>query len=270
MKSLSKLFRRSNAETTRGLAPSSTETVIRAYYGHHKCGTTWILSLLKEICASTNLRLCNHEYTQYFDGDIRAYRRAHPFDVWCYTSADYVFVRPLDTIGFHVVRDPRDVVVSGYFSHLQSHPDAGWPRLRFFRPYLQSLSKEDGLMCEMLFSGIYLQQLLSWDYEAKPSILEIRFEDMTANPFGAFQKILTHLGLMERLGQQNLSAILQRNTFEKLSGGRSPGQEDRSSHYRLGIPGDWRNHFTKEHVAYFKSLYNPLLLKLGYEDREDW
>lgn len=217
------------------------------------------------------MTLCNHHYEQFFDGDIIAFRDAHPFDLWCYTNADYVFVRPLDTIGFHVVRDPRDVVVSGYFSHLRTHPDAGWPRLRLYRPYLQSLSKEEGLMKEIEFSGVFLQQMLSWDYRAKPAILELRFEDMIARQRDSFRTVLEHMGLMpSMLKPEALDAILAKHSFEQLSGGRSPGQEDASSHYRRGVPGDWRNHFTREHRAYFKSLYNPLLRKLGYEEREDW
>ncbi|HXW52085.1 MAG TPA: sulfotransferase domain-containing protein [Candidatus Acidoferrales bacterium] len=192
-------------------------------------------------------------------------------DLWCYTNADFVFVRPLNTTGFHVVRDPRDMIVSGYFSHLRSHPDAGWPRLRLYRPYLQSLSKEEGLFKEMEFSSIFLSQMLSWGYGENPSILEFRFEDMIADQAGSFTKILTHMGLAPRpIDAAVLEAILAKYSFERLSGGRTPGQEDATSHYRRGVPGDWRNHFTNAHVAYFKSLYNPLLLKLGYEERGDW
>jgi len=64
--------------------------------------------------------------------------------------------------------------------------------------------------------------------------------------------------------------IVERYSFERLSGGRHKGQEDPRHHYRRGIPGDWRNHFTPLHVEYFKALYNPLLLKLGYEADVDW
>jgi len=45
---------------------------------------------------------------------------------------------------------------------------------------------------------------------------------------------------------------------------------DEYSHYRLGVPGDWRKHFEPVHIEYFKKLYNPLLLKLGYESDEGW
>lgn len=254
------------------VAPAATQGTILGFYGHHKCGTNWILQVMTDVCAAEGLTLVNHDEAVWFhNGDILAYRREHPFDFWSYTNADYTFVRPLDTIGFHVVRDPRDVIVSGYFSHLATHPDTAWPRLRYYRPYLQTLDKHDGLMCEMEFSGIYLQQMLLWEYGAKTSILELRFEDMIAQPVASFERVLTHMGFMPaRVSRLMLEEILERHSFKNLSGGRAPGEEDATSHYRRGQPGDWRNHLDAEHIAYFKSLYNPLLLKLGYETREDW
>jgi hypothetical protein len=252
--------------------PGAPQGPLRAYYGHHKCGTTWVLKILGDACELLGLVLANHdEIDKFYNGDLAKFRADHPFDVWAYTNADYTYVRMLDTIGFHVVRDPRDVIVSGYFSHLKSHPDHAWPRLRSYRPYLQTLTKEAGLMREIEFSGIYMHQMLVWDYGAKPSILEYRFEEMIAAPKQHFRRIFEHCGFMTGpLDAATLDAIVDKHSFANLSGGRAPGQEDAGSHYRRGIPGDWRNHFTDEHIAYFKSLYNPLLLKLGYEQTADW
>ena len=40
-----------------------------------------------------------------------------------------------------------------------------------------------------------------------------------------------------------LLALCQRYGFRALAGGRAPGEEDPKSHYRRGVPGDWRRHF---------------------------
>jgi tetratricopeptide (TPR) repeat protein len=66
-----------------------------------------------------------------------------------------------------------------------------------------------------------------------------------------------------------ISAATAKFSFANLSNGRIEGQENKS-HYRKGQPGDWRNHFDSSHIDCFKKLYNPLLLKLGYETNEDW
>jgi hypothetical protein len=67
-----------------------------------------------------------------------------------------------------------------------------------------------------------------------------------------------------------LRRILSEHTFERQSGGRSCGDEDRSHHFRKGVWGDWRNHFTDLHVERFKELYQDVVELLGYESDDDW
>jgi hypothetical protein len=64
--------------------------------------------------------------------------------------------------------------------------------------------------------------------------------------------------------------VTARHSFEKLSGGREPGQEDVKSHYRKGVHGDWRNHFTPAITRRFKALYGDLLVVGGYEKDASW
>jgi hypothetical protein len=44
----------------------------------------------------------------------------------------------------------------------------------------------------------------------------------------------------------------------------------RIGHYRKGVAGDWRIHFTSVHIAAFKARYGDLLVKLGYEVDDHW
>lgn len=41
-------------------------------------------------------------------------------------------------------------------------------------------------------------------------------------------------------------------------------------HYRSGLPGNWRQHFTPELRRRFRERYGELLVQLGYERTEDW
>src|SRR5690606_32514452 len=52
-----------------------------------------------------------------------------------------------------------------------------------------------------------------------------------------------------------LEDTLEKFSFKRLAGGRTTGSEDRTSHYRKGVPGDWANHFLPEHKTYFKDRY---------------
>src|SRR5439155_8186991 len=193
--------------------------------------------------------------------------------------------------GFPVVRDPRDIVVSGYFSHKHSHPQVvdGTTRLELVphRRALLELDHDDGMLREIEFSGMFLDNMADWDYQ-QPGVLEVRMEDLVADSAAAWSRVLTHLDLyaaapalgerlreamvgwnlapfrrsprvyaalrrflprapLRRMPASHLPVALERFSFTRLAGGRAPGEEDPTHHYRRGVPGDWRNHMTMAH-----------------------
>jgi hypothetical protein len=112
-----------------------------------------------------------------------------------YSNAEIGQVRLLPPLrGFHVIRDPRDLIVSAYFSHLHSHSLATWPRLAEHRRQLQSTDKSAGLLLEMEFSRRVLADMANWDY-TQPGVLELRMEDMIASPVEHVVTIVEHFGL---------------------------------------------------------------------------
>ena len=199
---------------------------ILAYFGHHRCGTQWIASIIEDVCDAAGLIAVRHDTSDRFQGDIISYRQDNPFDFWCYINADYRFVRGLDVRGFHVVRDPRDVIVSGYFSHLMSHPVGDrWPQLRCYRSFLQSLSKDEGILREMEFSGSTLYAMLFWN-PSTPGVREIHFEDLIRNSEDRFCQVLEELGVLRnRVSETVVREIVGQHAFQCMSGGRQPGEE---------------------------------------------
>ena len=240
-----------------------------AYFGHHKCGTTFITSFTARLCERLGLVKFHSHAEHVFGGNIQEYRARNPFDFWICTNADYEQVRLVDIRGFHLIRDPRDLIVSAYFSHMHSHDDSVWPRLRAFRPYLRSLSKSDGLIAEMRFCAPFLMEMLHWNYRDS-RILELRFEEMVAAPDAMLVRACDHLGLLEKASEAVVREIAAELSFARLSGGRAPGEEDLGHHYRKGVPGDWRNHFEERHMAEFQRLYGALLIDTGYEADAKW
>jgi hypothetical protein len=204
-----------------------------------------------------------------------------------------------------MVRDPRDVCVSGYFSHRNTHRTDSWPELVEHRERLRSLPQEEGLLLDMEFVAHHLEEMRSWPAKVE-GVLTLRMEEVTADPYGELLQAFGHLGLLDprdldadrrlvyvlskacrriesltgdrirlpfapaRLPAERLLGIVWEHDFKKKTGGREQGAEDRGSHYRKGVPGDWRNHFTERHVRYFKERYNDLLLLYGYESGDDW
>jgi hypothetical protein len=240
-----------------------------AYFGHHKCATQWMKAILAEVCTITGRELVVHSGPRTFGGDLGAAIPDPEGTVLCYVNADRHHVDTLGPLrGFHIVRDPRDIVVSAYFSHLYSHPE--YLHLAEYREQLRSVSEEEGLLLEIDKRRHEFRMMFEWDYE-RPDILELRMEDVTVESAPAVSRILSFLGLGadDGLDQATVAAIVERNAFEAKAG-RAPGTEDVRSHYRKGVAGDWVEHFTERHVEYFKDHYNDLLLKLGYEDDPDW
>ena len=101
-----------------------------AYFGHHKCATIWISSIVSSVCKKIGLRFFEVNGPPLFDHNLKSFVEGKKIEFLSYTNANIKFVNRLENFtGFHVIRDPRDIIVSAYFSHLHSHPTDIWPEL---------------------------------------------------------------------------------------------------------------------------------------------
>ena len=276
-----------------------------AYFGHHKCASHWLTSIVRHVCQEINLP-CTVIHGQDLSDAKAGYLAVEKkMEFLVYTNSMIRHVERLSNYrGFHVVRDPRDIMVSAYFSHLYSHPTDNWPQLIEHRTRLQRVSLFEGLFLEMDFNRNILDDLYQWDYH-RPHIKEMRMEDIILSPYDRLVEAFSFLGLVSphngcrqrfislvfailktmsrrnrgripnpffrnRISMAELLFIIHANRFEVRTKGRRPGQEDRMHHYRRGVAGDWVNYFEPAHSRYFKEQYNHVLLKLGYETDEDW
>jgi hypothetical protein len=167
---------------------------------------------------------------------------------------------------FFVLRDPRDIVVSWYFSAMYSHlPFGPIPGLR---ADLEKLDFADGMrhMIDTLDEWGSFSAQRSWMEitEDRERIAIFRFEDLASDERLFLQQLFEYLDIA--IPEQELTMLCNRHTFERHSKGRRPGEEDRLSHYRKGIVGDWRNHFDRSTTAYFRQVTGDLLEVLGYQD----
>ena len=173
---------------------------VQAFFGHHKCATGWISEILMEICFRLGLTLdITHREAEFEDfASLNDYVSSQSADFLLYTNAKIRHVRDLRfDHGFHVIRDPRDVLVSAYFSHLHSHPTDNWPELEAHRQRLDTLSKEEGLLCEMNFSAEEFEDMYNWDY-TRDDILELKLEELSPAPLQGFTNIMDFLGMLDR------------------------------------------------------------------------
>jgi hypothetical protein len=286
-----------------------------AYFGHHRCGSTMILRVVEKLCHYMGLRHAHFHSPKMWgypdsSSTLDVLVEDLGLDFVSYISADIKYIGDKQKYrGVHVIRDPRDIVVSSYFSHRYSHPTHYWPELIEFRKLLEKLPEDEGLLENMKFTAKLridgwnlnlFDTLMEWDY-FMPNLMEIKFEDLVTKPYQIFVEMFEFLGLVDNtdimaLGIKSLLryklqsrypqlpifrkinqipawmlfSFVYTNRFTKLAGGRDRGQEDIHSHYRKGTPGDWKNYFNEQHKKFFKDHYNDLLIKLGYEEDDKW
>jgi hypothetical protein len=296
----------STVSTPTNTAPSlPSNPGLFAYFGHHKCATNWIMNNIQSITAELKLDYAVVDYPEDFGSDLGKFVKDKHVDFLMYMNADGDYIKTLPSFrGFHIVRDPRDIVVSAYFSHRFSHKEVA-SEIVEYRRALENMTDDEGLLYVIDHRAEQFREMGTWDYN-QPNVLEVRMEDIIENPYKGWLEIGSFLGflddskfvmtrravhflnrtmrgieiktkrriglpiLMNRLPAERLLGIVWDHDFKKMAKGRKPGEENKASHYRKGVSGDWRNHFKPQHIEYFKQKYNPLLLKLGYEVDADW
>ncbi|MBI5934066.1 MAG: sulfotransferase domain-containing protein [Chloroflexi bacterium] len=182
--------------------------------------------------------------------------------------------RPIKT--FVVLRDLRDTLVSYYFSLKVSHVMLS-DIMTEGSQKLNDLDIEQGLLylCGDV-QGSRSEQAMPIQAEIQRSWLPVcdqggallvRYEDLIADEQAWFAKIAEYCEM--DISKSRLEEIVAKNSFSNKAG-RKRGEEDASSHYRKGISGDWRNHFSDRLKEKFKQAYGQLLIETGYEKDLDW
>ena len=159
-------------------------------------------------------------------------------------------------VAFFVARDPRDILVSFYYSNLYSH-DLN-PIVSQRRQRLQALDKEEGLLSTLTYDYQDIANILhSWsDLYDSPAVYF--FERLIAPDYEHWEALFDRIDV--RLNREQIMQLLERYSFKILSGGRAPGQEDPTHKYRSGKAGSWRDHFTTAVSQEFVARYGSLLI----------
>ena len=172
--------------------------------------------------------------------------------------------------GLHLIRDPRDVVLSGLHYHKKSgekwlHVRSEEYRGLTYQQKLNSLDPDDQIVLEMQRTArAAVREMTEWHYD-DPRFFEARYEDLIEDASGEkFGRILAFLGLRGSVAVQGVAVFRQVSLF--------PGKPipQNHSHIRSGRSGQWRTDFRRRHGERFVEILGDCLIRLGYEPDNDW
>jgi hypothetical protein len=229
---------------------------------HHKCGTVWMKDIFSAVCDRLSL--------VFYIGEQRHLPRR--YDVFFQDHSRFRFSSLAGAHrGLHLIRDPRDLIISGVFYHERCTSER-WltdPAPQFHgRSYQQTLaglpSLEEKIRFEMLHcSGSTIRDMLAWNY-GRPTFYEARYEDLIEDvELRRFRDIFTFLGYPE----DQMDELLQIAFEGSLFSGRvnaPPG------HVRSGQPRQWQSYFNKPLYRQFLEHFGDALVRLGYEQNDQW
>ncbi|MBW1699727.1 MAG: sulfotransferase [Deltaproteobacteria bacterium] len=118
----------------------------------------------------------------------------------------------------HIIRDGRDVAVSGWFHNLRTERQSLEQQYATFKAYVENIARAWNLD---------VRKARSFGQKHPDRYFELRYEDLHHRADEVIGDILGFLGV--DASQHMIDLCKQAGSFEKLSNGRHPGQEDRTS-----------------------------------------
>ncbi len=246
-------------------------------YGQHilyvaglpKSGTTWLEKMLSSFPGFTDIMIPGavayeqkHGESHTFDFPPGLFSRFNNalvvLKLHAHGSPENFLQLQQNQINYVVLyRDLRDVAVSHvfYVQHTAYHPE---------HTIYKGLTIKQALLH---FGNTLLPQFVQWvdswyEHDHSPYSYMLRYEDLVNDPFEKLGEVAKHYKL--NAGEEDIRSIIEKNSFESLSGGRTKGADDNKSFFRKGISGDWKNYFDEEVTALFNQHSEAFNQKYGY------
>jgi hypothetical protein len=183
--------------------------------------------------------------------------------------------------GTHIVRDPRDLLVSSYRYHLWTNEqwandimeeplvqrlkleelgiDAQKTKGKTFKEFLNSLDEIEGYLVELNFREKHFDAM--FDFEVHQDILELKYEEIFGNELKAFTQIFEQYGFNDKMAHHALKYV-DLFSFKSLTKQQGVGG---TKHASVGKTQQWKEKIPTKVIDVFHAKYAPLVNKYGYE-----
>jgi len=173
-------------------------------------------------------------------------------------------------------RDGRDIMVSFYYHILFDKPlNARWQAEEVAGKLgisdIYDIQTNLPRFIEYCFKGGYPGFPWNRFYEVwhgRTDCIHTSYESMTADPHAELSRLVAYVTGGEA-DPDAIKGAVDKFSFEALSN-RARGTEDPTNFVRKGVPGDWRNKFTREACEVFDHYAGDVLVALEYEKDRSW
>ncbi len=245
--------------------------------GYPKSGTTWASRLIAELasCPLQGDWGYDHIHTLYEEGKSRkspydCYKTHYNFDA-IPTKSD----RPVYKI-IHIIRDPRDIVISGsnyfVFSNFMDKilRKLGFSLNQASRGSLSFHKKKEKMIQAVLYGDYKINKWLSSTWEDYVStfknkkVLAINYENLLVNPRVECVKIAAYLNL--DVDDKHIDYCIKKQSFQNRKK-EIPSKDNTTFNNLLnqGKMGYWKTQFSDLEKQLFTKQLSSSLIEMGYE-----
>ena len=255
-------------------------------FSHHKCGTKLLEKIFKKISIDFGLKYISiyGSKTIDYDADI----------IFFFHSQIENIKLPKKFRGIHIIRDPRDVIISGYLYHKRTNEDwcinenfnfdnpIRYPIIPYSQEYrsenwkkeyllnlnnksyqanLNEKKQTEGIIFEIKNYGSWtIEDMMKWNYK-HPNIKEIKFEVIMKSYNDIFYEIFEHFRFNEQQIKQALK-IANKHDLNRMS----RIQIKKNPHIFSKKTSKWKKYFNKEISDLFNNRFKNVLSTLKYEN----
>jgi hypothetical protein len=235
---------------------------------HHKTGSVWMRTVFSSIARALEIPFVNLSRKPY-RGD-RFPSSAVVFDDHSkFTGCPWLLGDPRSRI-LHVIRDPRDVIISAMNYHRSAKEN--WlhsPRKVFDGlSYQQKINSLPDDFARYLFemnksSKQVIRDMQNWNYNRENGF-ECKYETLVADRgMELVTQALVHLGFDDKETEVSRSIFWDNSLFGAL-------RDSRSDHIRSGEMRQWPAVFDRRLAEAFTKRFPRVLEDLGYEADDSW
>jgi len=243
---------------------------------HHKTGTVWMRRTFRKFVDDHGIptvRMNGPEHISNLPEEGPAlcvnWQSRFPAELWEHAEVRFL----------HMIRDPRDVLISGARYHLTAplgnEKWLGRPRDQFGgKSYQEALNalptRREQLLFEMAGKHAEsLAEMLDWPYGHERAV-DLRYEDMIFDEDCAlFREALESMGV----AGFDIDGLVGYYWRHSLFGGlaeKDGKTASVASHIRSGKVAQWRETLPREVAEIYADRHGEALIRLGYATDHSW